>query len=121
LLISPVDRASFIRQYPTFKPSVAKSASLGYLHEMDHRVIPAAIAFSGENRDLKIGLIVAFVLAVGTGMRFTSRMRRRAQESGFSAWDPRSTMAGLGWIEVLAFACCWIVGVGALLWLKNLQ
>jgi hypothetical protein len=88
---------------------------------MDHRVISATIAFTGENRDLKIALIVAFVLAVATGLRFTSRMRKRARESGFPDLDPRSAIAGLGLTEVLAFACCWIVGAGALLWLKNLQ
>jgi hypothetical protein len=45
---------------------------------MDHRVISATIVFARENRDLKIALIVAFVLAVATGMRFTSRKREGA-------------------------------------------
>ena len=88
---------------------------------MGHKGILAIITFTGENRDLKMALIVAFVLAAAMGMRFTSRMRKRAQESGFPAWDPRSVMARLGLTEVLVFACCWIVGAGALLWLKNLQ
>jgi hypothetical protein len=88
---------------------------------MDHSVILATITFTGESRDLKIALIVAFVLAVATGLRFTSRMRKRARESGFSDLDPRSVIAALRLSEILAFACCWIVGTGALLWLKNLQ
>jgi hypothetical protein len=87
---------------------------------MDHMIVLATITLVGENRDLKIALIVAFVLALATGLRFTSRMRKRVRESGFPDWDPRSTIAGLGLIEVLAFACCWMVGAGALLWLKNL-
>ena len=73
---------------------------------MGHKVILATITFAGENRDLKIALIAVFVLAVAIGMRFTSRMRKRAEESGFPAADPRSVMAGLGLTEVLVFACC---------------
>jgi hypothetical protein len=88
---------------------------------MDHSVILATITFAGENRDLKIALIVAFVLTVATSLRLTSRMRKRARDSGFSDFDPRSAIAALKSSEVLAFACCWIVGAGALLWLKNLQ
>jgi len=93
---------------------------VGYFDRMDHRIVSATIVFAGESRDLKIALIVAFVLAVATGLRFTSRMRKRARESGFPDWDPKSVIAGLELTEVLAFACCWIVGAGALLWLKNL-
>jgi hypothetical protein len=81
----------------------------------------ATIAFAGENRDLQIALIVVFALAVATGLWFTSRMRKRARESGFSDLDRRSAIAGLRLSEVLAFASCWIAGAGALLWLKNLQ
>jgi hypothetical protein len=88
---------------------------------MDHRIIPATIVFTGENRDLKIALVVVFVLAVATGIWANSRMRKRARESGFPIWDPRSAIAALGLNDVLVFACCWIVGAGALLVLKNLQ
>jgi len=93
---------------------------VGYFDGMQHGLVLATITFIGQNRDLKIALIVAFVLAAATGMRCTSRMRKRAQEFGLPNWDPRSAIAGLRLTEVLAFACCWIVGAGALLWLKNL-
>ena len=83
-------------------------------------MVLATITFAGENRDLKITLIVVCALAIAMGFWFTSRMRGSARGFGFPDWDPRSIIAGLGFAGVLGFACSWIVGAGALLWLKNL-
>jgi hypothetical protein len=88
---------------------------------MDSKIIAAGIVFAGPNQDLKIALVVVFVLAVTAGIWSNSRIRKRIRGSGFPAWDPRSIIAALGLTDVLIFACGWIIGAGALLVLKNLQ
>lgn len=88
---------------------------------MNYGIIPAIITFTGENRDLKIALVVVFVFSVATAIWSTSRMRKRAGQSGFPIGDPRWVIAGLGLKEVVVFACCWLIGLGALLLLKNIR
>jgi len=86
---------------------------------MDNKIILAGIVFTGPNRDLKIALVVVFVLAVATGIWSNSRIRKRAQKSG-PAWDPRPIIAGLRLTDIVIFACCWIIGAGALLIAANI-
>jgi hypothetical protein len=88
---------------------------------MDSKIITAGIVFAGPNQDLKIALVVVFVLALTAGIWSNSRIRKRVRGSGFSTWDPRSITAALGLTDVLIFVCCWIMGAGALLILKNMQ
>jgi hypothetical protein len=86
---------------------------------MADKIILAGIVFTGPNRDLKIALVVVFVLAVAMAIWSNSRVRKRARKSG-PGWNPRAIIAGLRLTDILIFACCWIIGAGALLIAANI-